>query len=95
MSDSYEETMSMSTDEILDEMREQQEYPELKQHNRMKEVMEDTIDNATYNKSRKRVVANKTGICSICRYHRGENARKHDTSWKRKGLKTKYRPVNK
>ena len=95
MSNTYEETMSMSSDEIVAEMREQQDWPELKQHNRMNDIMDEAMDNSTYAKSRKRVIANKTGLCPICRYHKGENARKQDTSWKRKGLKTKYRPVNK
>jgi len=58
-------------------------------------IEQDTTTNSTvYNRARKRTLENTAKLhCSICKYHRGENRSKPDTSWKRY-RKKQYRVVD-
>jgi hypothetical protein len=89
---SDEETMSMSATEIVAEMREQQDHPMVKEHNRPKEILDETADNQTYKKAKKIILGNEDSVCPLCRYHRGDNAKKRQRNGRKK---KKYKTVNK
>ena len=86
-----EESLSTSATEIVAEMREQEDHPMIKQHNRIVEIMDETNDSQTYKRARKQHLANTESLCPLCRYHKGENARKNQRN---KGKKQKFKTRN-